>query len=98
MFALLASLGAQQQAILSAVAAKQQPTQKAAANRQPIAGAFQTGPSSLVHVGWGVDINVAVGDSAMQAQLHCSSWKVCMLATLLLLSAACICFQVPHKV
>ncbi|KAL3147603.1 hypothetical protein ABBQ38_014655 [Trebouxia sp. C0009 RCD-2024] len=49
-FALLASLGAQQQAILSAVAAKQQPTQKAAANRQPIAGAFQTGPSSLVHV------------------------------------------------
>lgn len=90
LLAQLASLGAQQQAALSAIAAKQQPTRTAAAARQPIAGAFQPGPSSLVFVGWGVDINVAVGNSAMQAHLYCSGWKVCMLAFFAFV-ASCMC-------
>ena len=96
--ALLANLGAQQQAILSAVAAKQRPTRKAAGNRQPAVGAFQPGPSSLVPKGWDFDIHVTAGDSVAQAHLHCSGWKICMVATLLLLSIACVCFQIPKKV
>ena len=79
LLALLASLGAQQQAVLSAIAAKQQPFQKAAASRQPAAGALQPGPSSLASKGQGVDISVAAGDLAAQAQLHRSNWKICTL-------------------
>ncbi|KAL3162308.1 hypothetical protein ABBQ32_009995 [Trebouxia sp. C0010 RCD-2024] len=72
LLAQLASLGAQQQAALSAIAAKQQPTRTAAAARQPIAGAFQPGPSSLVFVGWGVDINVAEHEYSLDASKHYS--------------------------
>ena len=95
--ALLANLGAQQQAILSAVAAKQRPDQKAAANMQPAVVAFQPGPSSLVPIGWGFDVHVTAGDSVAQAHLHCSGWKICVLAALLLLSVAGFCFQVPNS-
>lgn len=84
LLALLASLGAQQQAVLSAIAAKQQPVQKAPASRQPAPGALQPSPSSLVPKGQGVDISVAAGYSAAQAQLHRSNWRICrdLLASL----------------
>lgn len=91
LLALLASLGAQQQAVLSAIAARQQPFQKAAASRQPVAGALQSGPSSLAPKGPSVDISVAAGDSACaaQAQLHRSGWKICMF---------CICFYCEMRI
>lgn len=81
LLALLASLGAQQQAVLSAIAVKQQPFQKAAAIRQPTPGALQPILSSLAPKGQGVDISVAAGDSAAQAQLHRSNWKICKLSS-----------------
>ena len=73
LLALLAQLGAQQQAVLAAIAAKQQPFQKAAAERQHEPGAFPSGPSSPA-LGHGIDISVAAGDAALQAQLQHRGW------------------------
>lgn len=74
LLALLAQLGAQQQAVLAAIAAKQQPFQKAAAERQHEPGAFPSGPSSPAPKGHGIDISVAAGDAALQAQLQHRGW------------------------
>ena len=70
LLALLARLGAQQQAVLSAIAAKQQPFQWAAADRQHEPAAFQSGSSSPAPKGHGINISVAAGDAALQAQLQ----------------------------
>ncbi len=65
LLALLANLGAQQQAVLAAIAGKHQGSQRAADRRQPEGMAF---PSGLSTSRPNVNISAAAGESAAAAQ------------------------------
>lgn len=68
LLALLANLGAQQQAVLAAIAGKHQGSQRAADRRQPEGMAFPSGLSSLPISRPVVNISAAAGESAAAAQ------------------------------
>ena len=69
LLALLANLGAQQQAVLAAIAERQQHhVQKAAGRGQSAAGPFQFTPAALPVRRQAFDISVAAGDAASAAQ------------------------------
>jgi len=72
---LLANLGAQQQAVLAAIAGKHQVPQKAADKGQPGSSAFPGGPSSVPISRPAININVAAGESATAAQQQ-KPWRV----------------------
>ncbi|DBB00991.1 hypothetical protein WJX77_012576 [Trebouxia sp. C0004] len=75
LLALLANLGAQQQAVLAAIAGKHQGSQRAADRRQPEAMAFPNGLSSLSISRPVVNISAAAGESAAAAQQQKSEQK-----------------------
>lgn len=68
LLALLANLGAQQQAVLAAITGKHQGSQGAADRRQPEGTAFPSGLSSLPISRPVVNISAAAGESAAAAQ------------------------------
>jgi len=68
LLALLANLGAQQQAVLAAIAGKHQGSQRAADRRQPESTAFPSGLSSLPISRPVLNLSAAAGEAAAAAQ------------------------------